>query len=66
MDALKKAFANLIKIKSLVTIAVIAVFSVLSFKGIIDGDDVMNVVLMVVAFYFGTQHERKAVAANGD
>lgn len=59
MEALKKALANLIKIKSLVTIAVITVFSVLSFKGVIEADSVMNVVLMVVAFYFGTQHEKK-------
>ena len=58
MEALKKALANLIKIKSLVTIAVITVFSVLSFKGVIEADSVMNVVLMVVAFYFGTQHEK--------
>ena len=66
MEALKKAVANLIKIKSLVTIAVIAVFSVLSFKGVIDADNVMNVVLMVVAFYFGTQHEKKGGVVNGD
>lgn len=66
MEALKKAVANLIKIKSLVTISVIAVFSVLSFKGVIDADNVMNVVLMVVAFYFGTQHEKKGGVANGD
>jgi uncharacterized protein (DUF486 family) len=65
MEALKKALANLIKIKSLVTVAVITVFSVLSLKGVIEADSVMNVVLMVVAFYFGTQHEKKGGASNG-
>lgn len=66
MEALKKSAANLIKIKSLVTISVIAVFSVLSFKGVIDADNVMNVVLMVVAFYFGTQHEKRGGVTNVD
>ena len=61
MELLKKSVSNLIKIKSLVTIAVIAVFAVLSLNGTIDAENVMNVVLMVVAFYFGTQHEKKAV-----
>jgi uncharacterized protein (DUF486 family) len=61
MESLKKSAANLIKIKSLVTIAVIAVFAVLSLNGTIDAENVMNVVLMVVAFYFGTQHEKRAV-----
>lgn len=65
MESLKKAIANLVKIKSLVTIAVIAVFTVLSLKGVIDSDNVMNVVLMVVAFYFGTQHEKKDGVLNG-
>ena len=62
MKPLIDSFANLIKIKSLVTIAVIAVFSVLAVKGVIEPDNVMNVVLMVVAFYFGTQHEKKGGA----
>lgn len=64
MEILKN-FANLIKIKSLVTVAVIAVFVVLALRGNIQPDNVMNVVLMVIAFYFGTQHEKKGGAANG-
>lgn len=58
MEAFKKAAANLIKIKSLVTVAVIAVFSVLAIKGTISADNVMIIVSMVVSFYFGTQHEK--------
>ena len=64
MEILKN-FANLIKIKSLVTVAVIAVFVVLALRGNIQPDNVMNVVLMVIAFYFGTQHEKKGGATNG-
>lgn len=66
MEVLKNAVANLIKIKSLVTVAVIAVFSVLALKGAISADNVMIIVSMVVSFYFGTQHERKGGVANGD
>lgn len=63
---MKNAIANLIKIKSLVTVAVIAVFAVLALRGDIQPDNVMIIVSMVVSFYFGTQHERKGGVANGD
>lgn len=65
MEALKKAIANLIKIKSLVTIAVITVFVALSLKGTISPDNAMIIISMVVSFYFGTQTEKKGGAENG-
>lgn len=57
MDILKN-LAALLKVKTLVTIAVIAVFSVLALRGTITADNVMIVVSTVIAFYFGTQHEK--------
>lgn len=63
---IENAISNLIKIKSLVTVAVIAVFSVLAFRGDIQPDNVMIIVSMVVSFYFGTQHEKKGGVAVGD
>lgn len=51
--------ANLIKVKTLVTLTVVAVFAVLALGGAISADNVMIVVSMVTSFYFGTQHERK-------
>ena len=51
--------ANLLSVKSLFTISVMVVFAVLALQGRISEDVVMNVVMMVVAFYFGTQHERQ-------
>lgn len=51
--------ANLVKVKTIVTIAVIAVFTALALKGSIGAENVMVVVSTVVAFYFGTQHEKK-------
>ena len=60
METLKKNLANLVKIKSIVTMAVIAVFAVLALKGNIASDQVMIIVTAVISFYFGTQHEKKA------
>lgn len=54
-----KNLANLIKIKSFVTIVVLFVFAVLALRGDISTDYVMTIVTAVVAFYFGTQHEKK-------
>ncbi len=59
MENLKKNLANLIKVKTIVTMAVIAVFSALALKGAIAPDNVMIIVTSVISFYFGTQHEKK-------
>ena len=56
-----KNFANLIKVKTLVTLVVISVFAVLALRGTITPDNVMIIVSSVIAFYFGTQHEKKVV-----
>ena len=58
MDILKN-LANLIKVKTIVTMLVTAVFAVLALRGDITADNVMVIVSMVVSFYFGTQHEKK-------
>ena len=59
MEILKN-IANLIKVKTIVTLVVIAVFAVLSLRGDIQPDNVMIIISMVVSFYFGTQHERQS------
>ena len=55
-----KNLANLIKVKTIVTLVVIAVFAVLALRGDITAENAMVVVSTVIAFYFGTQHEKKA------
>ena len=60
MDTLKKNAANLLKVKTIVTMAVITVFAILALRGEIASDNVMNVVIAEISFYFGTQHEKKA------
>ncbi len=57
MEILKN-IAGLIKVKTIVTLVVIAVFAVLALKGTISADNVMIIISMVVSFYFGTQHEK--------
>ena len=59
-------FANLIKVKTIVTLVVVAIYAVLAITGKITADNVMIITSMVVSFYFGTQHERKGGLVNGD
>lgn len=58
MEVIKNA-ANLLKVKTIVTMVVIAVFAVLALRGTLAPDNVMIIISMVVSFYFGTQHEKK-------
>ena len=60
----KNNLANLLKVKTIVTLVVLLVFAVLALRGDISPDNVLSIVAMVISFYFGTQHEKKAVAAN--
>ena len=50
--------ANLITVKTLVTLTVMAVFTALALKGQITSDNVMLIVSTVIAFYFGTQSKK--------
>jgi 5-bromo-4-chloroindolyl phosphate hydrolysis protein len=59
MERVKENLAKLIKVKTIVTLVVIGVFSVLALKGKIDAENVMLIVTSVISFYFGTQHEKK-------
>ena len=56
---MKENLANLVKVKTIVTLAVIAVFVALAVRRDISADNVMSIVTSVISFYFGTQHERK-------
>ena len=58
MKEVLKNLAGLIKVKTIVTLVVVAVFAVLSLTNRIHPDNVMIIISMVVSFYFGTQHEK--------
>lgn len=55
---MKQKLAKLIDVKSLVTLAMTGLFCVLAIKGNIS-QEVQTIYLMIIAFYFGTQHEKK-------
>lgn len=50
---------KLLSIKSLVTLAMTAVFCALSLLGEISGQEFLTVFTTVIAFYFGTQTVKK-------
>lgn len=54
-----KNLADLVKVKTIVTMVVIGVFAVLALRGDIGADNAMIIISMVVSFYFGTQHEKQ-------
>jgi hypothetical protein len=58
MQEITHKIAELLKVKTIVTFAVVLIFSVMALKGQIQPDNVMIIVSMVVSFYFGTQHEK--------
>jgi len=55
MTDIFKNLANLVKVKTIVTLVVIGIFALLAIRGSITADNVMIVVSTVIAFYFGTQ-----------
>ena len=63
---MKERLARLLCVKSIVTIAMTAVFAYLSIIGVVAADQFMTVFSVVVAFYFGTQAEKKATTKVGD
>lgn len=64
MNKIVENFAALIKVKTIVTLVVIVIFSVLALRKDIEPSNVKDIVMMVLAFYFGTQAERKGGGVN--
>lgn len=58
MKRLLNNLAALIKVKTIVTFAVVGVFALLALRGSIQPDNVMVIVSAVIAFYFGSQSEK--------
>ena len=61
MNKVLANLANLIKVKTIVTLVVVGVFAALALTGAIASDNVMIIISMVVSFYFGTQHEKSSI-----
>lgn len=58
MEILKKNAANLLKVKTIVTLLLTIVFCALALTGTISGADFLQIFAIVIAFYFGTQSEK--------
>lgn len=56
---MKEKLAKLISVKSIVTLILTSVFSYLSVVGTITGQEFLTVFTVVIAFYFGTQAQKK-------
>lgn len=55
LELLRKRAANLLSVKSLVTLTLTAVFAVLALRGTVSGTEFLTIFTTVIGFYFGTQ-----------
>lgn len=58
MDKVIKRLANLLSVKSLVTLCLTVVFAVMALNGNIS-QDFMTIYAVIIAFYFGTQSQKQ-------
>lgn len=56
---MKDKLAKLINVKSIITIILTGVFAFLSIRGDITGEQFLMIFTTIIAFYFGTQTEKK-------
>lgn len=62
---MKQKLAKLVDVKSLVTLALTAVFCALAWRGVVSAEQFLTIFTTVIAFYFGTQHT-KSQRGEGD
>ena len=65
MELMKKRLANLLSVKSLVTLVLTAVFAYMAVTEKIS-QDFMTVYAVVIAFYFGTQSQKMQDVVGGE
>lgn len=59
MSNIVKRIGNLLTVKSIVTIMLAVVFSILALQGVISSEQYMTIFSVVIGFYFGTQYDKK-------
>ena len=52
---LKERMSKLLTVKSIMTIVLTTVFSILALRGTVTGTEFLTIFTMIVGFYFGTQ-----------
>lgn len=63
-ETIIKRLGTLLSVKSLVTLALTAVFAVMALKGDIS-QDFMTIYAVIISFYFGTQSQKMRAAMEG-
>lgn len=56
---MKERFAKLVDVKSIVTVILTGIFAYLSVVGTVTAQEFLTVFTVVIAFYFGTQAQKK-------
>lgn len=62
---MKDRIARLLSVKSIVTIVLTAVFAYLSATGQVAVDQFLTVFTVIIAFYFGTQAQKRTQSGEG-
>ena len=65
MELMKKRLANLLSVKSLVTLVLTAVFAYMAVTEKIS-QDFMTIYAVIIAFYFGTQSQKQQDVVDGE
>ena len=65
MEQLKKRLANLVSVKSVVTLVLTLVFAYMAVSERIT-QDFMTIYAVIIAFYFGTQSQKIQDAVDGN
>ncbi|MBQ4516829.1 MAG: hypothetical protein II978_08580 [Clostridia bacterium] len=61
---MKNQLAKLVDVKSVVTLSLTFVFTVLSIKKQISSEQFLTVFTVVISFYFGTQYQKHCPTDN--
>ena len=59
MESIFKRVANLLSVKSIITIVLTFVFAFMTVRGFVSADQFLTVFTVVIAFYFGTQAKKE-------
>ena len=66
MERIQERLANLLGVKSLVTVTLTVIFAGLSVRGSVSSEQFLTVFTVVISFYFGTQTQRKSTPAGDE
>ena len=66
MERIQERLANLLSVKSLVTVTLTVIFAGLSVRGSVSSEQFLTVFTVVISFYYGTQTQRKSTPAGDE